>query len=445
MEYRFFGLKVIARIIILFFSLLVLVIAISGNQNYVTSAVLLVLVITESLELTWFVNRINREVGHFIEAIRLKDYSMNYYPERTGRSFKPLRKALGEVLTDLQEAREKQELQNLQLQILMDHLEVALLLFDSEYRLKICNQAATNLFSRKPGMDFFQKNHKELSKFIIEAEPGEKKLYELTSRGQRMLLSVRKAIFIHKKEKFTIISLQDIHFELDAKEVDAWHKLIRVLTHEIMNSVTPLSSLSQALLDELKVITSQNLSSILPDIQLSAETINSRSKDLMRFISEYKKLTKVEAPVFEKINISELLHQLEKLFANELEKSGVFMIINKEQGLSPIRADKEMVMRVLINLVRNAIQAARKIKEAEINIEAGNHTNGILLKIKDNGEGIPSEILPEIFIPFFTTRKQGSGVGLSICRRIMQLHAGSINVDSEPGKGTVFTLFFKRF
>ncbi|MGC9343153.1 MAG: hypothetical protein ACP5E3_10655, partial [Bacteroidales bacterium] len=291
MEYRFFGLKVIARIIILFFSLLALVIAICGNQNYVTSAVLLVLVITESLELTWFVNRINREVGHFIEAIRLKDYSMNYYPERTGRSFKPLRKALGEVLTDVQEARGKQELQYLQLQILIDHLEVALLLYDSEYSLKICNQAATNLFGRKPGMDFFQKSHKQLSEFIIEAEAGEKKLYELTSRGQRMLLSVRKSIFIQKKEKFTIISLQDIHFELDAKEVDAWHKLIRVLTHEIMNSVTPLSSLSQALLDELKEINSENLSSMLPDIQLSAETINSRSKDLMRFISEYKKLT----------------------------------------------------------------------------------------------------------------------------------------------------------
>lgn len=445
MEYRHFGIKVITRVALIFVSLFLLVLAINGEQYYITSAVLILLVIFETIELTLFVNRINRELSHFINAVRLKDYTLNYYPERSGRTFRPLRIALGNVLNDLRNAREKEHVQYLQLQMVVDHIDTGILLYDEDKHLHLLNRTAGLFFPEGATMNTLRVRHRKLAEFIEHAKPGSRELYEITYRDQRIQLALRKSMFKLREQQFKLISLNDIHSELDTKELDAWHKLIRVLTHEIMNSVTPINSLSQSMLWDLKQLESETTEVALSDLILSAETIYSRSRDLMKFISDYKKLTKLKNPEFAEIDLSILLGEVESLFKKDLLREGISISRKESSGSNIVEADREMIMRVLINLMRNAIDASVAVQTPEIKTFLSKKDDAIYLCVSDNGEGITDTVLPEIFVPFFTTRKKGSGIGLSICRQIMHLHGGNIRVKTRPGTGTSFVLRFKTF
>lgn len=442
MEYKNFQLKVFLRILFVFLTLLVLVLALTGEQNYVTITVFSVLLIIEILELFRFVNRINREVEQFVNAVRKGDLSLNFNPERSGKIFRSLRNALGEVMNDIQKAKKNEEIQNIYLQMLIDHMDTALILFNRKMEVKLQNRTAAKLFPGTRTVNNLEDDHMELNEYIKKGMPGDNKLYETNFNGRMVQFAVRKSIFILRGEEYHLISLQDIHAELDGKEIDSWSKLIRVLTHEIMNTVTPVNSLSDAMLRELEEINKSNTGVNLEDVILSARTIYDRSRDLMKFISDYKKMTRSRKPEMEAVPMESLIFESMKLFDNEFKNEGIKCEFKNLAGKEEIHADKEMIMRVLINLIRNSIEALENKKDKKIKFYVSESGSSKIIAVEDNGAGISKEHRNDIFVPFFSTRDKGSGIGLSLSRQIMHLHGGRIYLDSVSGSGSSFNLVF---
>lgn len=250
-------------------------------------------------------------------------------------------------------------------------------------------------------------------------------------------MAISRTTFATQGREQQLISLKNIHSVLERNEMEAWQKLIRVLTHEIMNSITPIISLSETLSE--RGIPSQ-LGEKEYSVMLQAmQTIHRRSKGLLEFVENYRRLTRIPAPIRTQISIAELFTDLKKLFP---EEEFQFEVPPPELKLN---ADRTQIEQILINLLKNAREACSRKSDKKIQVKvrrlsAGNTT----LTISDNGEGILPDVLDKIFVPFFTTKTSGSGIGLSLCKQIMTLHEGSINVKSEVGKGSSFILTFPK-
>ncbi|MFO7830103.1 MAG: ATP-binding protein, partial [Bacteroidales bacterium] len=249
-------------------------------------------------------------------------------------------------------------------------------------------------------------------------------------------------------EHFTLITFNDIKEEMEIKEVQSWQKLLRTLSHEIMNSVTPISSLSETSLlqiqhesGKLKDLSEINRKS-LEKVQKALNTIEKRSSNLYHFVDDFRKLAKIPIPQKSKILVKDLVETVVQLMKPELTKSNITFRSSIYPNDLEIYADVSQIEQVLINLVLNAKDAVQKTKNPEIQINSKKSGDKISIEVVDNGDGIPNEQMDKIFIPFFTTKEKGSGIGLSLSRQIMQLHGGNIIVKSEPEKGTFFTLCF---
>jgi signal transduction histidine kinase len=261
-----------------------------------------------------------------------------------------------------------------------------------------------------------------------------------------MQLSVYVIELMMRGEKFKLVSLQNIQSELEEKEMEAWQNLVKILTHEIMNSIAPISSLAGTLKSELEEKMDQNLSlntSEMEDCQLGLTTIEKRSQGLIGFVSEFRSLANIPPPKFERIEIAELFGQLEILLQHQLESQEITLI----QELNPpdliLFADQHQIEQVLINLLQNAIQALEDALTKQIVLSAFIDESGkIILEVTDTGKGIEEEALSKIFIPFFTTKSKGSGIGLSLSKQIMRRHKGNIQVRSQIGEGSTFKLIF---
>ena len=246
---------------------------------------------------------------------------------------------------------------------------------------------------------------------------------------------------------YKLISLQDIQSELEEKEMEAWQKLIRVLTHEIMNSITPISSLAKTV-DELLLHQSKNENKHLDDqefidIRDAVNTIQKRSEGLIHFVEAYRKLTRIPKPDLKQVDLKETIHQIKRLMEREFMDQNIQVHLEDSPASLNIFADPEQIEQVLINLIKNSIDALMKKKEKHIWIKTILDEQGRkVIEIKDNGSGIAPEAREHIFVPFYTTKKTGSGIGLSLCRQIMRQHLGSITAFSEPKESTTFRLLF---
>ena len=250
-------------------------------------------------------------------------------------------------------------------------------------------------------------------------------------------------------ENFKLISLQNIRTELEEKEMEAWQKLVRVLTHEIMNSVTPISSLATTVEGELVSHLDNNIGECtmnkedLEDIHLAVQTIQRRSEGLIRFVNDFRSLTHTPEPKFQMVSVNEMFDQLKILLKHEFEENKIHFTIFVEPTNLTISIDPELIQQVLINLIKNAVQALNEQEDRQIELRAfQDEKNNTLFILKDNGPGIDEEAQTKIFIPFFTTKKTGSGIGLSLSRQIMRQHNGSISVRSKTNLGTEFILRF---
>lgn len=413
---------------------------ISGDY-YTTSFLLFSISAGITASLVSFLNRVNRDFTRFTLAVKNNDFQENF-TKPANESFKELYNAFNDVREKfITERSEKEERYHL-LQTVVEHIKVALISFKENGEVDIYNQAARKLFNIP-----FVRNISDLNEFddsfvnsIKKLERNTKQLLNIHSPEGSHKLSIEITEFKQNYETYRLVSIQDIKMELDQHELDTWQKLIRVLNHEIFNSITPIISLSETT-SELIHSFDEMSTSDLNDMKKAFTTIEKRGKHLLNFVNQFRSITHLPEPTFEIVSVSDVLERLTTLFNNELNELNIDFKTEINPSSIEITADISMLEQILINLIKNAIDAIRNIEFKKIQIVVEFERNHPTIKIIDSGKGISEDILDKLFIPFFTTKQTGSGIGLSLSKQLMKLNNGDIKVTSRKGK-TEFVLHF---
>jgi len=400
------------------------------------------------LELIRFHERSKRALREFLLTIKQEDFSsLNIIDEND----KELQDAYRFILEKFRHLRIQKETHYHYLQRVIEHIDTALICLDHNLNIQLINHSAKELL-RVPAirsLKALEKVDRKLVSLIQKIGTGQREMIRLIRHGKILNLSVRATEFTLEKDTYKIVSLHDIKTELEEQEVDSWQKLVRILTHEIMNSTIPITNMV-AIAREFLVDDNGNPKQIpglnkeeISDLIESLSTAESRSKGLVNFVQTTKSLTRIPEPSFKEMKVKDSFGRIKELFKREVTDLEIELKINLEQPDLIIIADPELVEQVLINLIRNAIEALENISEPLIELTAlqENQTT-TLIKVRDNGKGISEENQDKIFVPFFSTKKEGSGIGLSLSRQIMKLHKGRIEVVTEKGVGTCFELVF---
>jgi two-component system, NtrC family, nitrogen regulation sensor histidine kinase NtrY len=421
---------------------------------YATLLLLLVVLALQIFGLVRYVLRTNRELARFMLAIRHGDFTQNFAAAPGGGPFAELGAAFEEILRRFRAARSAKEEQASYLDTLVQHVPVAVVALDETGRIDQFNHAARRLFGAgAPRMlQDFEGFGADFPRRILALEPGRPALLQVTRDGVLLQLNVLATELRIGGRAFKIVSLQDIHGELEAREVEAWQNLIRVLTHEIMNSATPISSLAATAADLLAEVREASrtgssradaMDQVIDDAHDAVETIAQRSSGLVRFVDSYRRLTRVPQPKLRELEASELIERVVQLMKPELERRNVAIHRTVTPRNLQLVADPDLLEQVLINLLRNALDAVASATRPEIRVRAEIDGGGqAVIAVEDNGHGMDEQVRQNIFVPFFTTKENGTGIGLSLVRQIMRSHHGSVGVRSAPGEGTAVRLSF---
>jgi nitrogen fixation/metabolism regulation signal transduction histidine kinase len=389
-----------------------------------------------------YADRTNHELSDFFQSINYSDFSRHYDFSKSGESFKKLSDQFNRVLMKFKETRSEKEESLNYLRTVVQHVGVGLISFDSKGNVEFLNKAAKKILRINtlkniksldtPGSDFGQ--------FLRNLNVSKKVTYKYSAGSESLQLLIYAVDLRMRGELYRIVALQNIQTELEEKEIEAWQKIIRVLTHEIMNSITPITSLASTMNNLLRSGTPLDNETI-EDIGSAAKTIQKRSEGLLNFVDKYRSVTKIPRPDFQLFEIAPLFERIKILMDSALSGNRIQFRTLVNPVYLKIRADSDLIEQVLINLLNNAIQALDGIENGFITLTAQIDEYGrALLQVSDNGHGIAEENLESIFIPFFTTKKDGSGIGLSISQQIIRAHNGRIFVTSKPGEETVFTI-----
>jgi nitrogen fixation/metabolism regulation signal transduction histidine kinase len=451
MFFRRFRFQVILRILLLSLSIYAFLYILLQTKLYATILITLFLIFLQIVTFIRYVEKTNRNLQRFFLAIKHEDFSRSFSGKELGASFAELITAFNNVIKKMQQTRSEKEEHYRYLQTIVHHVGIGLITFRTDGKVALINTAAKRLLNvgHLKNIGDLESFSKPLVEKLFTLKPGEKTLVKIDTR--EMELVIRAAEFRMHEQKFTLVSLQNIQSELQEKELEAWQILIRVLTHEIMNSMTPITSMSATVIDLLKslegkneaISSNPNVAETIEDIGSALKTIHKRSRGLSEFVSAYRNLTLIPKPKFKIFPIEELFSRVEQLMENKLKEFGIRLRWTVDPQSLELTADPGLIEQVVINMFLNAVDALEEQKKPRIDLTAGlNESGRIFLEIKDNGKGIVKEAIDNIFIPFFTTKKKGSGIGLSLSRQIMKLHRGAISVQSKPNKGAVFTLKF---
>lgn len=447
MVYRHFRTLCIVRVAFLCATICALVFVLFQTSYYTTVFILAGIALYQAWALIHFVERANRDLTRFLQAIRYEDFSQSFSGRGLGSAFDDLKEAFNEVLNAFRKTRAEKEENFQYLQTVVQHVGVGLVCYDGDGRIELMNTAARRLL-RRPNVHNVRELRtvsESLSNTLLALRPGDRTLVKVQDDDEILQIVIHATEIRMRGESFILASVQDIQSELEEQEMEAWQKLIRVLIHEIMNSITPISSLASTVRGHFSE--SNGPQSLDPhtvtDVHAALETIQSRSEGLQQFVDTYRQLTRIPRPDFQICPVGELFARVVNLMQPECEKERIGLRTRVEPESLEVTADPHLVEQVLINLVRNALQALAGRDQARVELAAGLDRRGrILIRVRDNGPGILEDVQERIFIPFFTTRQEGSGIGLSLCRQIMRQHRGAISVQSAPDKETVFTLRF---
>ncbi len=395
-----------------------------------------------------YIDVINGEVRNFLEAIQYSDFSMHSRLHMLGGSFRTLSAQINKVMDQFQNARKEKEEQYLYLQMVIQHIGVGLITFDINGKVELINHAAKKILRIKT-INQIQALDETISGFgayLIGMPVRKKQIYKAVFSDDMIQMLLFATEFRMRDRNLKMIILQNIQSELEEKELDAWQKLIRVLTHEIINSITPISSMTgtvqQLVRDNVASDASVNREAV-HDVLTALCAIQKRSEGMVAFVEKFRNLTKVPQPNFRTFALLQLFDRIRILMSAILKERGIHFISRVTPDNLELTADPNLIEQVIINLIHNAVQALRDIPGGKIELTALiDETGKVVISVLDNGPGIPEDIQEKIFIPFFTTRQDGSGIGLSLSRQIMRAHGGSIKVNSAPNQETVFTLRF---
>ncbi len=449
MAFRSYRIRIAGRIILTGLFMAFMFYALGQEKWYVATGVSALIVILLMIDLFRFIDRSNREFTSLLEALKHQDFTQSYSRKFSEKSFRELESSFNEILEQYRGARMDQAAQYQYLQTVIEHINIALVCFNNSGKVFLFNQAAAVLFrkAKVESLEPLKSIHPTLHQLMVSLRAGQREVIRVNREGELLQLSVHVTEFRVRKEKFKLVSLQNIRHELEEQELDSWQKLIRVLTHEIMNSVTPVSSLSSAINEMLTDEKGRRraLGTLsrddLDDLYSSLDTIEERSRGLLSFVADYKNLTRLPQPVFEDITVEFLLNHMHRLFKKDMASENINYQVQIPAHQMSICADSMMIQQVLINLIKNAMEAVKESEEKSIMLSADSRNEKVIIRVRDNGKGIDDEDLEKVFIPFYTTKKKGSGIGLSLSKQIMRLHKGSIHFQSDDS-GTVFNIEF---
>lgn len=442
MPLKNFRLNIALRVSLMLLSVFVLCWLLLNSTLYATMTVLALFIVLQVYGLVRFAEQTNRHLSRFFDAIKHADFSQHHSFGRIGPSFQELSGSFDEVLQALQKSRVDTEEQFRYLQTVIQHVGIGLIVFHAGGRVELINNAAKKILNIHQLKDIhaLKNRHDQLPAVLLSLGHGQKTLFKMPQDNELQQLALSATGFRIRQRDLRLISIQNIQGELDEKEMESWQNLIRVLTHEIMNSITPISSLALTARDLLQ---SNDSLQHIDDIRSAVQTIHSRSEGLLKFVDSYRSLTRLPRPDFRIIPVSSLFDSMGRLLENTLTEKGVELSFRIDPPGLELTADPDLIEQALINLVQNACSAVEGQNDRQITLRAGLNKRGRLyIAVIDHGPGILPEVQEKIFIPFFTTRKEGTGIGLSLCRQIMRLHRGSISVQSQPNIATTFTLRF---
>ncbi len=451
MVFKNYRINIIVRVILLvvfiflfFFTLKI--------KYFIAPVIAGAIIIFQITSLIRYIDKTNRELASFLESIRFSEFTRTFNMEGMGGSFEELDKAFNEVINDFQRVRAEKEENFHYLQTIVQNIDVSVIAYTTDGSIELINKAAKKLFqvASIKNIKMLGSLSPELVDTLLNIKPGENRLVKVQDEDDFLQLAIYATTIKIKDKLIYLVTIKDIQHVLEEQETEAWQKLIRVLTHEIMNSITPIASLSSTLNLMLKNIRSnQSKNEIVFDresvdeIYEALETISKRSTGLLHFVNTYRNLTRIPNPNFKLCYVAELFNNIKKLMEDEFASNQIELRISVEPESLQFMADEQLMEQVIINLVKNSMHALNGRKNAQINLNAFLNKRGrVTLQVIDNGPGILQDVLDKIFIPFFTTKPSGSGIGLSLSKQILRLHNATITAHSEPDKETVFTMTF---
>jgi nitrogen fixation/metabolism regulation signal transduction histidine kinase len=394
-----------------------------------------------------FVRKTNLEISRFLDAARYGDFGQRFEFEGSGAGFPELGATFTEILDRFREDRQDQEAGYKHLKAILEHVPVPLITLQADRTVRLLNNAARKLFGSASvrALEDLAAFGADLPARLELMRAGDRELVKFHIEGTDMTLAVVASEITVAGASERLLSLMNIQSELDGMQLEAWQDLVRVLTHEIMNSITPVSSLARTASDLVSDVRSKTadseLAAELDDVQNAVSTVARRSDGLMSFVSSYRQLTRLPTPVKTRFELAELVADVERLGTADWEERSLRFSGAVEPERLSLHADRQMITQVLLNLLQNAAQAIGS--KGTVRLTARLNARGhVAVEVTDDGPGIAPEVASKIFVPFYTTRQDGSGVGLAFSRQVMLAHGGTITFTTPAAGGSSFTLTF---
>jgi two-component system, NtrC family, nitrogen regulation sensor histidine kinase NtrY len=418
------------------------------NSRFAYLLLLVPLLIYLIVELIRFQRKAHEELSQFVEAVHYRDFSRYFDVKHAPAELQPLREGFNEINSTFKLISKEKETQYQYLQKILELVDTGILSFEVETAEVVWMNESLKKMLQLPYLKTvhsLQKRDKELYQDVINLPSGQSRIASVHLEKETFKVLLSATAFQTDGRIFKLVAFQNVNEALDETESKAWQKLLSVMTHEIMNSVAPISSLAETLKNRLQQAISEEKDqpSSYEDLEIGIDTIKRRSEGLLKFAETYRNLNKITVLNLQKVFVSELFASMHQLLQPTLEQKNIdFEIILRDPELS-LKADVSLVEQVLINLIVNAMEAVKESPNPRIVLSAEYASNNkTLIRIADNGHGMSEEVMDKIFIPFFSTKKSGSGIGLSLCKQIVMLHKGTIQVQSVEGKGSAFVMQF---
>lgn len=445
MAYNKFTLGVIIRVLLIFGVLVVISRLWQPDRRFFTLLLAAGVLTGQVIEMIHFVHRTNRQLIRFVDAIRSQGTTSRAM-ELGDPSFRKLNQSFNQVLDTLQQAHLERESQHQLLEKVVWQAQAGIMLQDARGRLPILNPAAREMLRLPDGSitaSFIREKLPLFYEKLLKPEEMGKTVFAFTDRdGRQHYISGIRHTFRLMESSYKLVTFQDITREMEQKEMESWQKLIRTLSHEILNSVTPISSLTETGLQIIDQQSGPIQEQQAGKLRRALSAIDKRSNGLYEFVNDVRRLVRLPEPKKEKIAVQSLLEDVAELMAGRTRQAGIRLSLDAVPAELTIAADRHQMEQVLINLMLNALDALQDTPAPRLDLRARREEQGTCIEVADNGPGMNKESLQQIFIPFFSTKKTGSGIGLSLSRQIIQQHGGQLTVHSEPGKGSVFQLLF---
>jgi len=442
------------RLILLCLNIFLLAWVLYNSEKYALSLILFFAILVQFKSLLDKLTATDREIINFLDSIRFSDFSQKLGRKSLSKNHSELARAFDHIMEKFKEDRAREEKENRYFHALIDHIPVALLTIQENQEAQLLNKSAQNLFglSHINHISDLKAYGPDLTKELEHLTTNKKRLIHFNQDSEDIKLSLATTKIITDGNVRYLVSLQNIQSELDSTQSKAWQDLVHVLTHELMNSLTPVASLSNSMnilmadIEEKQddETVSPEFSDMLHDLRDGISAISRRSRRLDSFVENYRKMTKLPPPETQRLAAQNIFDNMDMLFRQECKTHDITLTTDVTPSSLSLNADPELIDQALINLIKNAIEIGIDQKDFKISLKAYLDRKGhSVLEISDNGPGIEPKILQRIFVPFFTTKQQGSGIGLSLTRQVMLAHKGSIRCHNNSNGGASFRLVFK--